>query len=201
LRHLIFPTNKIASLPSTPNYWPNTLQEFDCGSNPLTLTKCCLPNSLVSLNLNCCKLSSFPSTIANLDKLETLHCENNLLTCLPDNLPNSLQRLYCTNNLFTYLPNILPINLKLYCKNKLNNYPNLHTIRSPQEKINYIRQVNTVHGIQQCKNWLAIINQNNIFLEIYERKVMNPSYIKDLLSQQTEDMNIDLFMKNYLQYL
>jgi hypothetical protein len=88
-----------------------------------------------------------------------------------------------------------------YCKNKLNNYPNLHTIRSPQEKINYIRQVNTVHGIQQCKNWLAIINQNNIFLEIYERKVMNPSYIKDLLSQQTEDMNIDLFMKNYLQYL
>jgi hypothetical protein len=115
---------------------------------------------------------------------------------LPNNLPNSLQILYCFNNPLTYLPNNLPNSLQiLYCfNNQLDIYPNLDNFSNIQEKLNYIQQINTQLGIQKCKEWLSVVNQNNIFLELYERKRMHPSNLKDLSAD--ENLDINSFMEN-----
>jgi hypothetical protein len=74
--------------------------------------------------------------------------------------------------------------------------PNLNISQPIQEKIKYIQKVNTEIGMKKGKEWLSIVNQHNIFLEIYERKIMNPNMI-----QTKEDTNPDIFWQNYLQYL
>jgi Leucine-rich repeat (LRR) protein len=108
-----------------------------------------------------------------------LHCSGNQLTSFSDNLPKSLQELDCSYNQLTSLPDNLPKSLQtLFCSNNqlTSLYPNLMSLQSTKEEINYIREVNTERGIQKCKEWLAKVNQHNIFLELYERRMMNPIY-------------------------
>jgi DNA-binding PadR family transcriptional regulator len=116
------------------------------------------------------------------NSLQELNCSYNQLTSLPDNLPNSLLKL-------DYSYNIQLIAL----------YPTLNDLQSMQYKIKYIQQVNTKKGIQQCKEWLSIVNQNNIFLEIYERKIMNPNNLKIVVENENTDVN--LLLDNYLAHL
>jgi Leucine-rich repeat (LRR) protein len=75
-----------------------------------------LPNSLQSLYCDKNQLTRLPDSLPN--SLQTLYCDNNQLTRLPDTLPNSLQTLYCSNNQLTRLPDSLPNSLQtLYCDN------------------------------------------------------------------------------------
>jgi Leucine-rich repeat (LRR) protein len=152
------------------------------------------------------------------DSLIEIYCPYNLITLLPDTLPKNLQVLYCYSNQLTSLPSTLGnlaflSRFEVYANKNIFGdhpqydnyrltklYPDLHSIdtRLITEQIKYIQQVNTQLGIQQCKEWLNIVNSNNILLELYERKIMNPKNFQYLLQKQE---NIDSFMERYLRHL
>jgi Leucine-rich repeat (LRR) protein len=77
------------------------------------------------LNLSSQGLTELPDDIHLYTNLIDLHCNNNLLTSLPENLPSSLNFLDCSHNQLTYLPDNLPSSLKvLHCKyNQLTFLP------------------------------------------------------------------------------
>ena len=164
------------------------LEIFYCCNNKLT-SLYNLPNSLQELYCHYNLLTSLPNLPYS---LQELYCHYNLLTSLPDNLPDSLQELFCSDNQLASLPSNLPSSLQiLQCDNNPNTtlYPNLNFLQSTQDKIKYIQQVNMQVGIQRCKEWLAIVNQHNVFLELYERKRMHPNNFTSLLEDENKDIN------------
>jgi hypothetical protein len=78
-------------------------------------------------------------------------------------------------------------------------YPDINKYTTTKERIQYIQKVNTKIGIKQCKEWLDSVNHDNIFLQIYEKKIMNPINFIDLKNNEKLDCN--LFAENYLKYL
>jgi Leucine-rich repeat (LRR) protein len=70
------------------------------------------------------KLTVLPD-VSRFTEMEQLNCEDNLLTHLPDNLPDSIIMLRCCDNLLVKLPDKLPSALiELYCgRNKLTALP------------------------------------------------------------------------------
>jgi hypothetical protein len=151
--------------------------------------------------------------------LEYLKCSNNKLTFIPQ-LPDSLQFFSCNNNTLTFLPNIPNLSFfyfgdngniynfadNTYNTDYINNnntlfevYPLLANVNATKEE--QIQYVNTINTQQKCKEWLATVNQHNIFLEIYERKVMNPAIINQYILANNENLNINEFMDNYTKYL
>jgi hypothetical protein len=97
---------------------------------------------------------------------------------LPDNLPNYLQELDCDD---------------------MSIYPNLKMLLTIQEKILYIQKINTDIGMKKCKQWLDIVNENNIFLEKYMIKQCHPNNLNIIETDETIDL--DLFVDNFIDNL
>jgi len=214
LQELYCHTNQLISLPDN---LPQSLQTLYCQYNQLTSLPDNLPQSLQTLGCYCNKLTSLPEilpqSLQKLDcyinqltklsdilpqSLQRLDCTNNQLTSLPDNLPQNLQRLYCSNNQLTILPD-LPILIQ-YINIKNNpleqNYPGIFTYQSAKEIINYVNKCN---GIRRTKQWLSIVNANNVFLERYMQRAMHPSRLKTL--KDNTDIDVDEFMTRYVEAL
>jgi Leucine-rich repeat (LRR) protein len=204
LRYLFCENNELTSLPDN----LPILVQLNCSYNCLTS----LPSKLRDLEiLNCSNnnLTHLPDTLP--DTLEQLNCSYNNLTYLPDTLPNTLEQLNCSYNQLTSLPSTegcLPNSLKEFncSNNKFSIYPYLlerytyvhgfdDEYYSMSYIISYVQEMNKLNGIQKCREWLNIVNKNNVFLEIYERKIMNPVNFNLLL--QNNNMDIDLFIENY----
>ena len=76
-----------------------------------------LSDDVEEIGLQHFELTVLPD-LTRFQKLELLCCDNNFLTTLPDNLPQSLKWLFCYNNNLTKLPNNLPPKLiQLVCCN------------------------------------------------------------------------------------
>jgi Leucine-rich repeat (LRR) protein len=74
--------------------------------------------SVTSLNIYGRNLTKLPDDIHLYNHLNDLDCGNNLLTVLPDNLPDSIHYIICDYNHITILPNKLPKNIKkIDCSN------------------------------------------------------------------------------------
>jgi Leucine-rich repeat (LRR) protein len=83
-----------------------------------------LDENIESLDISSKELKVLPD-LSKFVNLQELDCENNYLTSLPNNLPNSLITLNCSDNNLTSLPDILPNSLQnLYCDcNSLTSLP------------------------------------------------------------------------------
>jgi hypothetical protein len=121
---------------------------------------------------------------------------------LPDNLPSTLQNIFCDHNQLTSLPD-LPSSLREF--NHYNNpqlkikYPDLfnNTLWRVADKIKYVNETNsktrTIKRTQQ-------INQDNILLELYMKRMMHPSRIKAVVGDDKE-ADIDALMTAYTESL
>jgi Leucine-rich repeat (LRR) protein len=184
-------------LTSLPDNLPNILQSLLCWNNKLTYLPDNLPNTLLLLKCNDNCLTSLSDNLPN--TLKSLLCWNNKLTSLPDNLPNSLRILNCYDNYLTSLPDTLPNNLQeLYCHD-MSIYPNLNMLLTTQDKILYIQKINTDIGVIKCRQWLKIVNENNIFLEKYMMKQCHPNNLNIIKTDKTIDL--DLFVNNFIENL
>jgi len=105
-------------------------------------------------------LTSLPD-LTRFKNLKELYCSDNLLTSLPDNLPQSLEILYCSNNQLTSLPDLTRFkNIKeLYCyNNQLTSLPTtlpqgLEKIHCSSNQLNYLPTL--------PKNLIELICSNN----------------------------------------
>jgi hypothetical protein len=203
----------LTSLPDLSRF--TQLQILYCDSNRLTVLPENLPNTLRELSCNDNVLISLPN---NLPKyLLYLYCSNNRLTSLPENLPDTLKEIWVFTNRLTSLPDNLPKSLEFLNANDLSSqfsslylhyvYPELRKFNRPLkpehiqyiQKINIDKQLHRERNIKKCKEWLSVVNKNNIFLELYERRIMNPKKLQHLANN--EEINIDTFLGNYQKYV
>lgn len=84
-----------------------------------------LPSNIEGLDVSNRNLTYLPS-LKRFDNLKFLHCQNNMLTVLPE-LNDSLRSLECDHNLLTELPALNDGLEALYCENnKLTQLPSLN---------------------------------------------------------------------------
>lgn len=110
--------NRLKTLPAL----PASLKVLDCACNKLTeLPK--LPETLEYIDCSCNSITQFPQELPA--HLETLKCDHNQLTLLPE-LPSQLKTLECASNYLSVLP-ALPATLeKINCQvNELTVLPPL----------------------------------------------------------------------------
>ena len=126
-------------------------------------------------------ITSLPD-LTRFTNLKELYCSNNLLTSLPNNLPQGLEILHCSKNKLSSLPDLTRFkNLKeLYCSNnQLNSLPN-HLPQS-LEKIHC--------SSNQLKYLPTILPQNLKALYCFENKL---TYLPNL----SEKMLYFIFWNN-----
>jgi len=118
---------------------------------------------------------------------------------LPDHLPPNLKALGCSYNQLTILPD-LPISIiDIDIRNNPleQHYPDIFKHRyEVKDLINYVNKCN---GIRRAKEWLAIVNASNVFLERYMQRAMHPSQLETL--KENEDVDVDEFMTSYVESL
>jgi hypothetical protein len=149
-------------------YLPDTTEIIDISHKNITF----LPDltrftQLKQLYCNDNQLTYLPNNLP--DTLEKINCTNNLITCLPNKLPNSLITLYCANNLITCLTN-LPKQLNtLFCSdNQLTCIPNL------PETLKYLYCYNNqlTYLPNLPETLCAIVYNNNPIHEIITKPVI-----------------------------
>jgi Leucine-rich repeat (LRR) protein len=191
LQRLILTGNLLTRLPDN---LPSSLLTLNCSKNRLTS----LPNLPSTLQyLDCSKnlLRELPNNL-NLPSLQYLYCSKNQLTRLPD-LPSALEHLYCSYNRLTILPD-LPQTLitfqfcgnpefKKYYPNFWNNCRHfLYLIKT--NAINYVNETNSrLRTIERTRQ----INQHDILLELYMKRVMHPNQISIVVRINNDDDDAD----------
>jgi len=193
LTHLSCWRNELTTLPNL----PSSLSILECDINELT-TLPDLPSSLTYLSCSSNELMALPELPPSLTYLS---CCRNQLTTLPD-LPPSLNTLYCWSNELTTLPDLPET---LYCFERRDNplleikYPNLYdhlpnNIITPLE----IRYVNEINSKERTMERTKQINQANILLELYMKRMMHPLRIQEILKDADD---IDAAMNAYVETL
>jgi hypothetical protein len=96
----------------------------------------CLTTQGISLNLSNLRLTSLPASINTLTQLQTIFCDQNRLTTLPDlSRLTQLQTLFCGQNFLTALPDLSRLTQlqRLNCSsNQLTTLPDLSTLTQLQ---------------------------------------------------------------------
>lgn len=114
--------------------------------------------SLYRLECSANVLSSLPNNLPNTTWY--LYCNDNLLTSLPSKLPGQLHYLYCGNNLLTSLPHFsIPLHLLSAYGNKFSTFPDLNDTTSEIylgnnlfTSIPKIPKYATVFDVRKCPN-------------------------------------------------
>jgi len=103
------------------------ITEIDISYNYKQLIKIpdwiCKCNNLITLNCSYNLITHIPNTLP--DSLQKFICFNNQITQIPNTLPNSLQKFSCSENQITQIPNTLPKSLQIFlcCCNQITQIP------------------------------------------------------------------------------
>jgi Leucine-rich repeat (LRR) protein len=139
-----------------------------------------------SINLSNQKLTELPD-LSCFTQLETLVCDNNRLTSLPDNLPNSIKTLWCYNNRLASLPEKLPDSLEnLWCHNNLissipsrkDYFPKLKDLCISKNNLTHfpdnIFNSSLLENISICDNQIAYLQHD---VNIHSLKYFTPFHL------------------------
>jgi Leucine-rich repeat (LRR) protein len=180
-----------------PDTLPSSLIKLDCNNNQLTSLPHDLPSTLIKLDCNNNQLTSLSNNLPS--SLQELYCNNNQMTTLPDHLPSSLQKLHCWDNQIQVLPNIPDSVVELYAINNplTQVYKDIDFRRFLYS--DDIKKINDHNSKTRTQARCRQINQHNVLLEIYMKKMMHPDRLHQL--RDDESMDVDEFMEKYVQSL
>lgn len=185
---------------------PYGTQTISCSGQGLDAIPVSLPDTIIEFDCSRNNIAELPAVLP--PNLAVLDCSSNCLQTLPAQLPATLTTLICTNNSLAVLPD-LPQGLSEYSDFSGNpleqNYPRIFAIcksgrRAMSSLVAYVNARNADMRKRELQaRMLQWINPNNIFLEIYMRRMMHPRFLKPLLHD--ENIEPDDFISQYIETL